>query len=220
MATNPNTIKSKIIPSVQTEYPFEIMENPNSTAKDPKSNSTNATQTLYVVAPGSCFSTFSFDTGTFVPIKYPEPFTLKEDTKIYIEIDVLPNLQVKTAEIKCQKVNEKENWPTYPTFFQIEPQDEVDDKGRVKKILDGKKQTKCYVLIGYSQNDVNKAGVNTPTPVSDAVKNSKSTPVQILKSDIILLASVVSGVPIIFPAPYLNAYDHLKAISENAPTKD
>jgi len=172
----------------------------------------------FMVEEGYCFSTFSYGTGSMIPIQgLNKPFPFGKNQKFYIDFTILPNLQVEKAEVKCTTVGEaaedKNNpakWSSYPDMFYIQPSDQVDQNGRVTAIAEGKKQIKCYVLIGYRQDDEQKNGQNSP-PVPESLEKS-SNPVQILFDDIILLASMVSGVPIVFPAPYFDATPHVKAV--------
>lgn len=162
----------------------------------------------YYISDGVCFTTFSYDTGTFLPIENLNKFfKFEEDYKFFIEIDVLPNLQPSGAKIQCTTVGKNGNaWKNYPQMFEVQPQDEFDSDGRVTKLIDNKFQTKCFVLIGYRNDDTNKSG---PTPVKE---NASKNPVQILNTDFILLASVVSGIPMLFPSPFLNGVNHVKSI--------
>jgi hypothetical protein len=163
----------------------------------------------YYIQSGVCFSSFSFDTGSFVPIKgigSGFSYKLEDNKKFYIDFTILRNLQVSGAEIKCETVgSEGDFWKNYPNMIEIQPQDEVDEDGRVTKLVDGKTQTNCYVLIGYRADDKTKNG---STPTETKLKD----PVQILDTNIILLASAVSGVPVVFPAPYFNGLSHLTAV--------
>lgn len=172
----------------------------------------------YMVEEGHCFSTFSYGTGSMIPIQgLNKSFPFEKNQKFYIDFTILPNLQVEKAEIKCTTVgeavedkNDPETWSSYPDMFYIQPSDEIDEEGRVTTIAEGKRQIKCYVLIGYRQDDETKNGVDSPE-VPETLSNS-SNPVQILFDDIILLASMVSGVPIVFPAPYFDATPHVKSV--------
>lgn len=174
----------------------------------------------YMVSDGYCFSTFSYDSGSFIPIeKLNTVFPAKEDEKFYIDFTVTPNLQIEKAEIKCSKtgpqatlgdINNPVEWTSYPSMFYTQPQDEFDEEGRVKILAEGKRQIKCYVLIGYRKDDTTKNGDNSPPPSGSYEDNADF--VQILNTDIILLASMFSGIPVVFPAPYLNASDHIRAI--------
>lgn len=175
-------------------------------------------QSGYMVEEGHCFSTFSYGTGSMIPIKgLKTAFPFTKNQKFYIDFTVLPNLQVEEAEVKCTTVggaagdkNKPATWSSYPDMFYIQPSDEVDQNGRVTAIAEGKKQIKCYVLIGYRQDDEQKNGPNSPA-VPETLQES-SNPVQILFDDLILLASMVSGVPVVFPAPYFDATPHVQAV--------
>jgi hypothetical protein len=195
----------KPVQSFTRRVPFEITK-----AVEPDSESESESKNFYFIENGVCFSSFSFDTGSFIPIQGLGSGNLcdfTEGKKFFIDIKVLPNLQVSSAEIKCEPVgSEGSSWVGYPNMIEIKPLDEVDDEGRVTKLIDGKTQTNCYVLIGYRADDSEKNG-STPT---ETVSND---PVQILDTNIILLASVVSGVPVIFPAPYFNGQEHINAIN-------
>lgn len=178
----------------------------------------------YMVTDGVCFSTFNFDTGSFIPIKgLNTRFDFNKNEKFYIDFSISTNLQVTGAEIKCSKVGSDseestENlsspsiWKNYPNMIYVQPEDEFDDQGRVIRITEGKRQIKCYVLIGYRSDDTNKNGrtiQNNENNENNENNDTEGVPVQILNSDLILLASMYSGVPIIFPVPYLNGTNHL-----------
>jgi hypothetical protein len=175
----------------------------------------------YMVSDGVCFSTFNFDTGSFIPIKgINQRFDFNANEKFYIDFSIAGNLQVTGAEIKCSQIGIDEEtsdrsnpstWGNYPNMIYVQPEDEFDDKGRVIRITDGKRQIKCYVLIGYRSDDTNKNG---GTQTDNGNSNTPGSPVQILNSDLILLASMYSGVPIIFPVPYLNGLDHILSIKQ------
>jgi len=174
----------------------------------------------YKVSDGVCFSTFNFSTGSFIPIKnLNKTFPFEKDEKFYIEFSVTSNLQISGAEIKCAKVGNPRGqspapanvWSNYPNMIRIQPEDEFDEKGRVIRITDGKRQISCYVLIGYRSDDKFKNG-DEKTGGGDSNTDEDSTPIQILNSNLILLASMYSGVPIIFPVPYLDGLRHLQAV--------
>lgn len=191
--------------SAQVKSPFAIVR-------------ATGNQSGYMVQEGHCFSTFSYATGSMIPIQgLNKTFPFEKNQKFYIDFTLLPNLQVEKAEIKCTTVggavedkNNPETWVSYPNMFYIQPEDEIDEQGRVKTLAEGKKQLKCYVLIGYRQDDEEKNGVGS-APVPETFENSNN-PVQVLFDDLILLASIVSGVPILFPAPYFDATPHVKAV--------
>jgi hypothetical protein len=189
--------------SLTLSRPFEIKKAPSGAGPN--------TDNSYYIENGICFSSFSFDTGSFVPIQglgTGTSYVLEDDKKFFIDISILPNLQVSGASIRCETVGaDGDFWKNYPNMIEIKPEDEVDEDGRVVKLIDGKVQTNCYVLIGYRADDQTKNG---PTPTETLLKN----PIQILDTNIILLASVVSGVPVIFPAPYFNGQSHLNAVQK------
>jgi hypothetical protein len=178
----------------------------------------------YMVSDGVCFSTFSFNTGSFIPIKgLNERFDFKQNEKFYIDFSVTQNLQISGAQIRCSKVGEDREvsasdrsnplvWENYPNMIYIQPEDEFDEQGRVIRITDGKRQIKCYVLIGYRSDDTSKNGGQAAESAEG--QNRESSPIQILDSNLILLASMFSGVPIIFPVPYFNGSEHLQSVRE------
>jgi hypothetical protein len=172
----------------------------------------------YAVQPGVCFSTFSYDTGTFVPIQgFNTSLPFSTNKKIYIEFSISPNLQVTGAQIQCQNVGPDAGyWPGYPSAIEIQPPDIYNSDGTVKTIVDGKRQTKCYALIAYAKSDQYK---NNSQNVTLHTVNG-GDPVQILNNDIIMMATMVSGVPVIVPFPYYGGTQHLKALQNdiNAPT--
>lgn len=187
----------------------------------------NASDKSFLVEPGVCFSRYSLDTGSFVPIKkINEDFEVTDKgEKFFIQFDLYSNLQVSGATIKCEKVGAEApdgGWKNYPEFYEITPQDEFSPEGRVTIIRDGKRQTKCFALIGYQTDDpyknrVGQGGGSSPSsrpssPSSGPSSSSSNSPdwVQILDQNLILVATIVSGIPCVIPFPYLNAgYNHL-----------
>lgn len=173
---------------------------------------------LFFVQNGVCFSSFSFSTGSFVPIYGLGTgfnYSLDGNKKVFIDITVAPNLQISGAKIVNDVVGGT-YWPGYPNMIQIDPMDQVNEKGQVTKLIDNKKQTKCYILVGYGSKDTNKNSISESMEISEAILNSDTFPIQVLDTNIILLASVVSGVPVIFPSPYLNGQSHLNGIRNTA----
>lgn len=167
----------------------------------------NSNENWYYVSTGFIFDTFSYNTKDSVPILglYDE-FDLKKNHKVYIEVDVDNNLQVRYAEIKCTEVNTEENWKFYPFHSLIEPEFQDDqreklnefpwDSGRILKLPNGRRQTKLYILIGYRNDDDNKNG-NQNLSLKE-----NSGVVQILTENIILLGSIVDSAPGLIPVPY------------------
>jgi hypothetical protein len=170
----------------------------------------------FYVGDGVCYSTYSLETGSFLNIQnLNTPFSWERDQKIYIEIDVAMNLGAKKAVIKNEFVGEaapEDGWKNYPYFYKIEPQDDFNN-GRVTKVRDGKRQLKCYVLIGYLSDDSNKNGDGIGGDESESSNSDAYDPVQILKENILLVPSIVSGVPCLAPFPYFKGgLTHLLAI--------
>jgi len=173
----------------------------------------------FFVDYGICFSTFNYGTGSYIPIKgFNTPFKFNKGEKIYIDFSVSQNLQITDAEIKCSLVNQSEGgdeenkdsktnpstWPNYPSMIYIQPQDQVDENGRVKVLAEGKRQIKCYVLIGLRDDDNlnGEATISSNNENEEESENSTAVPLQILNTNIILMASMHSGVPCVFPLPY------------------
>ena len=186
---------------------------------------TQQNQLNYLVGPGVVFSKYSFDTGSFVPIGNIEkniPFTEKNQ-KFFIEFNILSNLQVSGATIKCEKTGKDAppgGWTNYPELYKIEPGFEFFPDGRLKTYRQGARQTKAYALIGYTQDDEFKnsntknlvpsssSSVTVPTGppgASSSSSSSSSVPtwVQILDTDMIMVTTVASGIPCTIPFPYL-----------------
>jgi hypothetical protein len=185
-----------------------------------RSTEEDAGPDAFYVQNGICYSTYSFETGSFINIQgLNETFTWEQNNKLFIEIDIGLNLSVRKAVIKCEPVgtNAPENgWVNYPYFYKIEPQDEFTE-GRVTKIRDGKRQLKCYVLIGYLSNDSNKNGIQLEENEETTEDEDPSfIPVQILRENILLINSVVSGVPCAVPFPYFKGgLIHLNSIKND-----
>lgn len=168
-----------------------------------------------VVSDGVCFTSFSFNTGSFLPIEgLNTPLPFEKNSKVFIEINMLRNLQPSgNAVIKCEPVGPESNsWVNYPELFEIRPQDEYDENGRVIKFVDGKSQTKCYALIGYAMDDTSKNGSSSG---KDSNEGEPAGLVQLLNTNIILLASVVSGVGVVFAAPYFEGHTHKQSVMES-----
>jgi len=176
----------------------------------------------FYVGDGVCYSTYSLETGSFLNIEgLNEDFSWSKNEKIYIEIDVGLNLGPKNAKLRHAEIGDNapdDGWKNYPYFYKIEPEDTIDENGVVKKIRDGKRQTKCYVLIGYLQDDNNKNGdLRQDSENSEDGGNDEEdtayAPVQILKENVLLVQSVVSGIPCLVPFPYFNGgLTHLLSI--------
>jgi hypothetical protein len=176
-----------------------------------KSGTNEQNKSIYLVESGFCFKTFSYDTGTLVGISgLNSGFEWEKDAKVYLEFDVLPNLQVSGGKVCCTKVgkdskdaNSKEanveEWPDFPNMFRIVPPDEVNSDGLITKRTDGKRQSKAYLLLATRGDD--KIYTNGAAPST----NSEGSIYQKNSSNIIMMISQVSGVPVVFPMPWFNS---------------
>lgn len=174
----------------------------------------------FYVKPGVCYSTYSLETGSFLNIEnLNSRFDWGDNQKVFIEVDVGINLGIKNAKIKIEQVGPDapdDGWGNYPYFYKIEPQDDFDETGKVIKIRDSKKQTKCYVLIGYLKNDTLKNGTPSDSEENSEESNDEYVPVQILKENVIFVQSVVSGIPCLAPFPYFRGgLTHLESINKD-----
>lgn len=175
----------------------------------------------WMVGDGAIFSTFSYGTGSFIPIQgqYTQ-LLFKPQEKIYIDMMISPNLQVTGAKIMCAKVafdagtvdnkSSPTYWYNYPNMTWISPQDEFNTAGMVTKIVDGKRQTNCYALIAYRSDDSNKNGDSHSNATNGS--NGSSSPVQILNTDLMMMTSIQSGIPVAIPIPYLGGTAHLQGL--------
>jgi hypothetical protein len=199
------TISGDIIPPA-----FELLSFPKEDAQEGEN--------WYYVNTGFIFDTFSYNVKDSVPILgLYDPFDLKRNHKVYIEIDVDKNLQVRYAEIKCTQVNTEQNWEFYPFHSLIKPKFKDDqreklsdfpwDSGRILKLPNGRRQTKLYILIGYRKDDQNKNGNQNEN------LEENSSVVQILKENIILLGTIVDSAPGLISMPYFyGGKTHLESL--------
>ena len=176
-----------------------------------------------MIGPGVVFSKYSYETGSFVPIDNLEkniPYKEKNE-KLYLEFTILSNLQVSGASVKCEKVGKQApagGWTNYPELYKIEPGFEFHPDGRLKTYRAGARQTKAYALIGYTlddefknsdqKNQVPSSSSVTPPSGPDGQTSSSSsssvpTWLQILDTDLIMVATVASGIPCAVPFPYI-----------------
>jgi hypothetical protein len=176
---------------------------------------------MYQVESGSIFRTFSYNNkeGMVGISGFNSGFKIDEGHKVYIEFDILSNLQVSGANIKCSKVGKEspdyesdeadvEGWPDFPNMFRIVPKDEVNEDGLIIKRVDGKRQTKAYLLLGLRDDDEdipeNKPEEGEEEKKKENDDDSKSFSVlQKFSSNAIMMISQVSGVPVVFPMPWI-----------------
>ena len=124
-----------------------------------KSTGESSPDNEFYIGDGICYSTYSLETGSFVKIEgLNTDFNWDKNDKVFIEMEVGLNLSVRNAKLKIEPVGKEapENgWGTYPAFYSIEPRDIVSENKVIQR-KEGKRQRKCYVLIGYLNNDFNK----------------------------------------------------------------
>jgi len=168
----------------------------------------------YSVNDGICYSTFSYNSGSYIPIKkMNESFSVGKDYAVYIEFGIggaIPQVTGAsvTSSVVGRPTTNPNNWPTYPDFYQIRPTDKtekIDGKTVVTKIADGKRQEKCYLLLGKCYDQVpSYEKSNKYTAVSSLANKWSGYFVQYVNTNIILMGSQVSGVPVVFPMPFWN----------------
>jgi hypothetical protein len=168
----------------------------------------------WMVNNGICYSTFSYDSGSYVPItNLNKPLEIKKDYAVYLDFTILGNMQVSGASVKSSKVGQwssdaatdnPNTWIDYPDFYRIRPFDQTEN-GKVINLVDGKKQQKCYLMIGKCfdnpTNFLNKGPNYNYIQMTDSDKKTFYY-VQYVQTDLILMGSNVSGVPVVFPMPY------------------
>jgi hypothetical protein len=183
----------------------------------PSENSDQENQ--FYVGDGVCYSTYSLETGSFIKINgLNTDFSWESNAKVFLEIDVGINLSIRgnSAQLKIETVGEEApdgGWGTYPAFYSIEPRDIIGEDGKIERRIDSKRQRKCYVLIGYLENDSNKNGDSDNKQSNSNDNENEKVPVQILTENVILIQTVVSGVPCLAPFPYFKGgLTHLESI--------
>lgn len=189
-------------PKSETNFPFQISQSGNK----------------FYVSSGRCYSTFSYSNDSLIPIEnFYSPLPQEEispneiqDYYVYIDFTILSNLQISGAEIKMSKVGDmvsnQSDWTDYPNQYKIRPFDIKNSQGEVIQIIDGKKQEKSYLLLGkvwadYPEADPYKITTITGVGENGNIQNYYLT--QYNNNDIIMMMSQVSGVPIVFPLPYV-----------------
>ncbi len=169
----------------------------------------------FYVASGRCFSTFSYAWDSLIPVEnLYQPISIpREEIKdycFYIDFTILSNLQVSGAQVRATKVGkdaEDNEWVDYPDQYKIRPFDIKNDQGQVIQLIDGKRQDKCYLLLGKFSEEYPE---NEPYKISTITGGTSAEPksyylTQYASSDIFMFINQVSGVPITFPMPYFGA---------------
>lgn len=165
----------------------------------------------YMVNDGICYSTFTYDSGSYVPISNMKTaIEVGKDYGVYIEFGVSSNLQITGASIKSSKLGgtspATEGWTDYPDYYRIRPFDKtktIDGKTVVTQIIDGKRQEKAYLMIGKCYDTLQDFDRNYPYVSVSSISNKWSGYfVQYVDSNVIMMGSQVSGVPVVFPMPF------------------
>lgn len=165
---------------------------------------------LWMVQAGTCFSTFNYGIPSYLPINgLNSGFEWGGNEKVYLDFTILPNLQVSGIAVNISEVGvnadgeENESvppeWIDYPSMFRIMPKDTVNDDGLVTQVANGKRQTKCYLLLGVRSDDTDLGGSGIGTPPAD---NASFFPIQKAGDNIIMMHSQCSGVGVTFPMPW------------------
>jgi len=189
----------KVSSSKQREsYPFQMVAFTGDPLSEGKSS--------FMIKSGYCFSTFNYGKDTMVPIEgFLEPFELENNDAVYVDFTVLSNLQISGGVLKYGKVGEEAldgDWKDYPASYKVNPKDIYGEDGRVTTLVDGKRQENHYLLLGYCTNDESEKGV--PMVGGGSGEGGSFKYVTSNKSNVIMMSSQASGVPIVFTMPYFN----------------
>lgn len=207
-------------------------EDPEAGGSEPPSNP-DGEERLWQVSTGHCFAGFSYflDERNLIKIEGLESgFKTEPGEKIYLEFDVSTYLQVTGARVRHSKVGKDspdfesteldvETWADFPSMFRIAPKDEIDSEtGFVKKRAEGKRQTKAYILLATRSDDdlTNLLKADGGDGADGGGENSENySIVQHFDSNIIMMISQVSGVPVVFPMPWINSLESTLRSKEN-----
>ena len=149
------------------------------------------------------------------------PFYPRKNDVVYLQLDILPNLDIRSASIIYGPVGkspegefprgnipgtpigqrigfpeeelEREDWPEYPSLIQYRP----------KNSFANRRQTKAYVLLAYMSE--NPSNLNESIPILDDQDLKYHYLCPTLKSDLMVTHFCDDGVPILYPTPFFNA---------------
>lgn len=160
----------------------------------------------YSVNNGICYSTFSYSSGSYIPIENMNTaIEVGKDYGVYIKFGVSQNMQITGAKIISSKVGvdaQDGEWKDYPDFYKIRPFDKTKD-GKVVTIVDGKRQEEGYLMIGKCYDHLDEFSKDYPFLAVSSLKNKWSGYfVQYVDQNIIMMGSQISGVPVVFPMPF------------------
>ena len=169
----------------------------------------------YAVNDGICFSTFSYNSGSYVPIEdMNTAFSLGKDFVVYLRFGISSNMQVTGASVMAGPVGNKaigaDFWKEYPDFYRISgppaQTKNINGQNVVISVPDGRRQDSAFLMIGKCYDSVVDIEKNNNfIPVSSSSRQWTGFFVQHVNSNIILMGSNVSGIPILFPMPFWNA---------------
>jgi len=168
---------------------------------------------LWMVQAGTNFSTFNYGIDSYIPVQgLNSGFLWEGNAKVFLDMTILPNLQVSGCAVSVGKVGvdadgETEDsfppgWVDYPSMFRVMPKDTFNEDGLVVQVANGKRQTKCYLLLGYRSDDTDLGGSGNSTPPDN---DASFAPVQKIDTNIIMMHSMSSGVGVTFPMPWFRS---------------
>lgn len=172
----------------------------------------------WMVSSGTVFKTFTYETGAGGAVAISglcSGFEWKPGQMVYLDFDISANLQVTGCHVKCTYVADQAtsfgskdaivaDWSDFPNMFRITPKDEVDENtGLVKKIAEGKRQSKAYLLLATRSDDDALLLDDSSSGATVGDENSGSfVPHRKMASNVIMMISQVSGAPVVFPMPW------------------
>jgi len=164
----------------------------------------------YMVNDGIFYSTFSYAHDSYIPLKnLKKAFSLGKDYVVYAEIGVSPNLQITGAQVVSSKVGavaQEGQWKDFPDYYRIRPQDKtevINKQTVVKEIKDGKFQEKAYVMLGQCVDEIPPYSKSYKVKSVSSLANKWSGYfIQYVETNIIMMQSMISGVPVLFPMPF------------------
>jgi hypothetical protein len=163
-----------------------------------------------MVNDGIFYSTFSYAHDSYIPLKnLKKAFSLGKDYVVYAEIGVSPNLQITGAQVVSSKVGavaQEGQWKDFPDYYRIRPQDKtevINKQTVVKEIKDGKFQEKAYVMLGQCVDEIPPYSKSYKIKSVSSLANKWSGYfIQYVETNIIMMQSMISGVPVLFPMPF------------------
>jgi hypothetical protein len=204
------SIKSSSFPSR-----FKVVEYPEQQSSD-GGGGEEPKEKKWMVEDGTCFRSFSYGGGfNHVDIEgIGEPFSWGEKQKVFIEFEVTNMLQPIKGVVKFSQVGSDDNWKDFPDMIEIEPKDETDDTGKITKRVEGKVQKKAFLLLATRSDDdlseynKKKTGEEDKEDLEEKESDgdpSSFTPLQKCNTNVIMMISQMSGIPVVFPMPWFGS---------------